>query len=174
MSDRNLGTLDVKLKEIGNRAKPFGGFSTIFSGDFRQLEPVGSTEIDLLFSSLSSKPWDNCINAIIILENDHRFKEDPEYGQTLKRMWNSDLTTEDCKRFNSRVIGYNGLQLPSHVEGEFSKRKIQNWKITRICPVTLISVFVVKIKLISKETFVMPAQRTKNGMLSRQQYFRST
>ena len=130
MSDKNLGTLDVKLKEIGNRAKPFGGFSIIFAGDFRQLEPVGSTEIDLLFSSLSSKHWDNCNDAIIILENDHCFKEDPEYRQMLKKMWNDDLTTEDCKRINSRVIGYNGLQLPSHVEGEFSKRTIQNWKIT--------------------------------------------
>ena len=127
MSDKNLNTLDVKLKEIGNRAKPFGGYSIIFSGDFRQLEPVGSTELDLLFSSLSSKHWDNCIDGIIILDNDHRFKEDPEYGQMLKRMWNGDLTTEDRKRINSRVIGYNGLQLPSNIKGgEFKKRKFQN------------------------------------------------
>ncbi len=87
MSDKNLNTLDVKLKEIGNRAKPFGGFSIIFAGDFCQLEPFGSTEFEVLFSSLSSRHWDNCINAIIILDNDHRFKEDPEYGQMLKRMW---------------------------------------------------------------------------------------
>jgi hypothetical protein len=82
-----------------------------------------------MFSSLSRKHWDNCINAIIILNNDNHFKEDPEYGQMLKRMWNRDLSTEDRKRINSRVIGYNGLQLPSHVEGEFSKHKFQNWKI---------------------------------------------
>ncbi len=44
----------------------------------------------------------------------------------LKRMWNGDLTTEDWKRINSRVIGYNGLQLPSNIEGEFKKRKFQN------------------------------------------------
>jgi hypothetical protein len=37
MSDKKLGILDVKLKEIGNRAKPFGGFTIIFAGDFRQL-----------------------------------------------------------------------------------------------------------------------------------------
>ncbi len=68
MSDKILEVLDVKLKEIGNRAKPFGGFSIIFARDFRQLEPVGSTEFDLVFSSLSSKHWDNCINAIIIID----------------------------------------------------------------------------------------------------------
>ncbi len=73
-----------KLKEIRNRAKPFGGFSIIFAGDFRQLEPVGSMEFDLMFLSLSSKHWNNCIKAIIILDNVHRFKEDPEYGEMSK------------------------------------------------------------------------------------------
>ncbi len=71
----------------------------------------------------------------------HRFKEDPEYGQMLKRMWNGDLTTDDCKRINSRVIEYNCLQLPSNIEGEFKKRKCQNWKNTQKCAVTLISCF---------------------------------
>ncbi len=125
MSDKILEALDVKLKEIRNRVKPFGGLSIIFAGDFRQLEPVGSTEFDLMFLSLSSKHWDNCINAIIILDNVHCFKKDPEYGETLKRMWNGDLSTEDPKRINTRVIGYNGLQLPSHVEGEIPKRSFQ-------------------------------------------------
>ncbi len=74
-----------------------------------------------MFSSLSSKHWDNCINAIIILDNIHCFEEDPEYGEMLKRMWNGDVSTEDRKRINTRVIGYNGLQLPSHGEGEIPK-----------------------------------------------------
>ena len=51
------------------------------------------------------------INAIIILDNDHRFKEDPEYGCMLKRMWEGDLDVEDRKRINTRVIGYDGLEL---------------------------------------------------------------
>jgi hypothetical protein len=84
--DKILEALDIKLKEIENRAKPFGGFSIIFAGDFCQLKPVGSREFDLMFSSLSSKHWDKCINAIIVLDNVHRFKADPEYGEMLKRM----------------------------------------------------------------------------------------
>jgi hypothetical protein len=93
MSDNILEALDVKLKEIGNMAKPVGGFSIIFAGDFCQLEPVGSIEFDLMFSNLSSKHWDNCINATITVDNVHRFKEDLEYGEMLKmkRMWNGDL-----------------------------------------------------------------------------------
>ncbi len=122
MIDKILEALEVKLKEIRDRAKPFCGFSIIFAGDFPQLEPVGSTEFDLMFSSSTSKNWDNCINAIILLDNVHCFKEDPEYGEMLKRMLNGDLSTENCKRINTRVIGYNGLQLPSHVEGEIPKR----------------------------------------------------
>ncbi len=114
MSDKILEALDIKLKEIGNKAKPFGGFSIIFAGDFRQLEPVWSMEFDLMFSWLSSKHWDNCINAIIILDNVHCFEKDPKYGEMLKRMWNGDLSTEDHKRIYIRVIGYSGLQLPSH------------------------------------------------------------
>jgi hypothetical protein len=81
MSDTILKTLDRKLKEIKDWTKPFGGFTIIFAGDFRQLEPVGANETELLFSSLSSQHWENCINAVIILDNEHRFKEDPEYGQ---------------------------------------------------------------------------------------------
>ena len=118
MSDTILKTLDRKLKEIKNRSRPFGGFTIIFAGDFRQLEPIGVNDTELLFSSLSSQHWENCINAVIILDNEHRFKEDPEYGQMLKRMWSGDLTKEDRMRINSRVLGSSGLELPPDFEGK--------------------------------------------------------
>ncbi len=101
-----LEALDVKLKEIRNRAKLFGGFSIIFAGDFRQLESVRSTEFDLR---------DNCnINAIIILDNVQCFKEDPEYGETLKRMWNGDLPTDIVGRlvmYRTKVLMYRTMVL---------------------------------------------------------------
>ncbi len=97
MSDSIFQTLDTKLKDIENRTHAFGGFSIIFAGDFRQLEPVGSNDKVHLFSSTSTGHWDNCINAVIILDNDHRFNEDPEHGQMLKRMWNGELSIEDRK-----------------------------------------------------------------------------
>jgi hypothetical protein len=118
MSDTILKTLDRKLKEIGNRSQPFGGFTIIFAGDFRQLEPIGAKVTELLFSSLSSQHWENCINAVIILDNEHHFKEDPEYGQMLKRMWSGDLTKEDWMRINTRVLGTNGLELPPEFKGK--------------------------------------------------------
>ncbi len=117
MSDIILKTLERKLKEIGNWCQPFDGFTIIFAGDFRQLEPVGAKDTELLFSSLSSQHWEICINAVIILDNEHRFKEDPKYGQMLKRMWSGNLTKEDWMRINTRVLGTNGLELPPEFEG---------------------------------------------------------
>jgi hypothetical protein len=67
---------------------------------------------------LASQHWENCINALIILDNEHCFNEDPEYGQMLKRMWGGDLTNEDCKRINTRVLGTNGLEHPPELEGK--------------------------------------------------------
>ncbi len=55
---------------------------------------------------------------IFILDNKHHFKEDPEYGQMLKRMWSGDLTKEDRMRLNTRVLGTNGLELPPECEGK--------------------------------------------------------
>jgi hypothetical protein len=43
------------------------------------------------------------------LDDEHRFKEDPEYGQLLKRLWSGVLTKEDRMRINTRVLGTNGL-----------------------------------------------------------------
>jgi len=95
MHDSILKTLDTKLKVIKDGNKSFGGFSIIFSRDLRQLPPVGSTEFKLIYSSLSSKHWENCINVIIILDNAHRFKDNPWYGQMLKRMWDGELNEEN-------------------------------------------------------------------------------
>jgi hypothetical protein len=81
----------------------------------------------------------------------------------LKRMWNGNLTIEDRKRLNSRVIGYNGLQLPSNTEGAFSKRNFQNWKNAQKYDNTLISVFVVILYLCHRRLLLcLPnKQRTK-------------
>lgn len=118
MTDHELKRLDTRLKEMRDRSKPFGGFSIIFAGDFRQLEPTSCEDSDLLFSSKSSRHWENCINALIILDNNHRFKDDPEYGRLLKRMWMGDLTKKDRERINKRVVKPGGLQLPPSFEGK--------------------------------------------------------
>ncbi len=128
MSNSTLQMLNKKLTPIGQTNKSFGGFTIIFIfiGDFRQLEPVCSKETDLMLSTLSSMEWCQKINAIIILNNEHCFREDPEYGRMLKKMWEGDLDPEDRERINTRVSGFNGLELPSMLQGEYQIIPIQN------------------------------------------------
>ena len=118
--------LNKKLIAIGQTNKSFGGFTIMFIGDFRQLEPVCSKETDPIFLTLSSMEWCQKINTIIILNNEHCFKEDPEYGCMLKKMWEGDLDPKDRKRINTRVIGFNELELPSMLQGEYQIIPIQN------------------------------------------------
>jgi hypothetical protein len=124
MSDTILKTLDRKLKEIKNRSQPFGGFTIIFAGDFRQLEPIGVNDTELLFSSLSSQHWENCINAVIILDNEHRFKEDPEYGQMLKRMWSGDLTKDTNGMFQIEMNRFDSCNVNNSSSLYFPRRRM--------------------------------------------------
>ncbi len=66
------------------------------------------------------------INAINIGNNEHHFKKDPEYGRMLEKMWEGDLDPQDRKRINTRVIGLNGLELPSMLQVQYQIILIQN------------------------------------------------
>jgi len=115
MKDSDMIQLDRRLKQCsGDRIKPFGGYSVIFAGDFRQLEPTGAKPEQLLFSRESAHAWCDLLNAVVILESDHRFKEDPEYGKLLQRMWAGDLTKNDRKLLNERVIGSEQVPVLPH------------------------------------------------------------
>ncbi len=127
MQDDELIKLDKRLKECRDRTQIFGGVSIIFAGDFRQLEPSGAADKDLLFSRQSSGIFENNLNTIIFLDNAHRFKEDPEYGEMLKRMWYDDLSKKDRERLNTRVIGKNGIKLPK-------RKSIEGKDVSYACP----------------------------------------
>lgn len=102
---------------INNVIKPnmiFGGFSIIFSGDFRQIPPVGADDDQLLYKNPGI--WENSINVAIMLKNSHRFKNDPIYGDILMRMWNGSFTEEDFDLINSRLLG-NNVKVPSVHQG---------------------------------------------------------
>ena len=88
----------------------FGGYSIIFCGDFRQIPPVKAKESQLLYSN--SSLWESSINVAIMLNNSHRFMDDPEYGDILKRMWEGKFTQKDCNAINERLIGTK-VQLPN-------------------------------------------------------------
>ena len=90
MSESELVLLDQRLRRYKDRNKIYGGFSVIFGGDFRQLQSNGDKK-EVLYSRDSQRKFEDNLNGIIILDNEHRFKDDPEYGALLKRFWKGDL-----------------------------------------------------------------------------------
>ena len=45
--------------------------------------------------------FEGSINTAIILEDSHRFDEDPDFGELLKRLWKGELKKEDIKMLNT-------------------------------------------------------------------------
>ncbi len=104
---------------------------------------------------------------MIILDNEHCFKEDPEYVQMLKRIWSGDLTKEDRMRINTRVLGTNGLELPP----EFKGKQISVIFQIGICHFSLIQC--IHLSLLSKVMHATHVQRTKNEIPSKQQFLKN-
>lgn len=117
-SIKDIRRLSKHLQFIRNRHDlPFGGLPIVFSGDFHQLLPVSCHKDDLLFSApKGSSEWRELVDTIVVLENKHRFKDDPDFGDLLNRMWKGEVTQEDRDLINSRVIGCEGLALPDAEE----------------------------------------------------------
>ena len=51
------------------------------------------------------------LNAVMFLENNHRFKDDPGWGELLERISLETATSEDFEMINSRVIGASDKEL---------------------------------------------------------------
>ena len=97
--------LDTRLREIGRRDCLFGDFSVIFAGDFRQFEPMRSKSEELLFSlNPCVSRFEQIINTTIILNNKHRYQDDPEWGDLLKDFWMKGLSTKHKQVINKRVV----------------------------------------------------------------------
>jgi len=93
---RRLRTLKQQLQ------KRCGGLDIVFSGDMRQLEPVGTGKNPVYKDSCPEfKDWVNCF---IELEGMHRFKHDPAWGRLLSRFRNGELTPQDINTVNERVV----------------------------------------------------------------------
>ena len=96
MMHKQLG----KLKQQIN--KKFGGLNIIFSGDFRQLEPVGRGKLPIYKDECPYfVEWVNCY---IELNGMHIFKKDVRWGKLLMRMQNGELTKEDVEFINIKVV----------------------------------------------------------------------
>lgn len=118
MNDDQLQKLHQRLQEIGDKNKPFGGFSIVFAGDFRQLPPIRSSEKQLLYSEDSSNLWNDTINTVIILDNKHRFKDDPAWGELMYDFWSNDLKIKHRKIIQGRRVDGKKVKLPKQLPEE--------------------------------------------------------
>ena len=114
MTDRVMELCDQNLrKKTGVRNKLFGGVLMIVIGDFGQLPPCDRGAKPLYKNQ--GTIW-NSINSVIYLENKHRFKEDPEWGEILSRLRIGETTEEDLDLINERCLTNGNLHLPDDKE----------------------------------------------------------
>ena len=116
LKDSELKTMMKHLQNIGDSHKPFGGYNIVFGGDFQQMKPVNVSDNEILWHPSSSKRFEQHVNCVIILEGMHRFRDDRRYGDMLKRLCAGELTEDDIKWINTRVLDYNGPELPKDLE----------------------------------------------------------
>ena len=111
MSESELILLDLRLRPYRNRNKIYGGFSIIVCGNFRQLQIIGDRR-ELLYSRDSQRIFESSLNGMIILNNNHRFKDDPEYGQLLKNFCKGDLSEQEREIIHSREVNETSVTIP--------------------------------------------------------------
>ena len=113
MTENELMKLDVRLQQYKDHNKVFGGYCIIFGGDFRQL--IRGNDHGLLYSRNSHQFFESILTGVIILNNQHRFKDDPEFGKLLKHFCRGELTHKDCNTINIRVISRTDVDLPKNI-----------------------------------------------------------
>ena len=99
---------DLRLQELKENKKPFGGVSILAFGDFCQLRPVKGrfvfeTPINENFKTTNNFGcrWD-MFQCVELVEN-HRQGKDHEYADLLNRARTGDHTKEDMELLKSRV-----------------------------------------------------------------------
>ena len=103
MNMHEVDKLDQKLRVLmRNHSSLFGGINILFAGDFRQLEPC--TGKPLCTSSLADKKWVHSINSYVELTGMWRFKDDPAYGQILRRIRTNQHTRFDIDSINQCTL----------------------------------------------------------------------
>ncbi len=110
MTENELKKLDIRLRQYKDRNKVFGGYCIIFGGDFRQL--IRGHDHELMYSRNSQQFFESILTGIIILDNEHRFKDDPEFGKLLKRFWRGELSQRDRNLINKRLVTRPDVDLP--------------------------------------------------------------
>lgn len=106
MDCKMLVNLNINLKKVKSRPDDyFGGINIIFMGDFLQLTTVSHLDVYVDKSSeweYGHHLW-RFINLIILLTEQMRQSDDPEFAAALRRIRFHEPTLEDIEMLNSRI-----------------------------------------------------------------------
>jgi hypothetical protein len=84
-----------------DKFKHFGGLNIVWTGDYGQLEPPGSTPI---YEGERCAYFHGMINAFIELDGMHRFKDDLPWGELLMRLRAGTATVDDIRTINNNCM----------------------------------------------------------------------
>ena len=90
-----------KLKR--NIGKSYGGLNIVFSGDLRQLEPIGKYNPPIYKDTCVE--FEHWVNCFIEMNGLHRFKDNMAWGLMLRRFRDGTVTKEDLQEINKHVVG---------------------------------------------------------------------
>src|SRR6266496_4161371 len=106
MDCKMLVNLNTNLKEAKSRPDDyFGGINIIFMGDFLQLATV--SHLDVYIDKPSEWEYGHhlwrSINLVVLLTEQMRQSDDPEFAAALRRIRFHEPTLEDIEMLNSRI-----------------------------------------------------------------------
>ena len=111
MDEDTIKKLDKNLRLLKESDILFGRVLTVLVGDFFQMLPVRGKPLfkcnTLQFSS---------INRAVFLNVSHRFQNDPDFGEIMRRFRIGKVTKKDIQTINSRHIDNPNVSLPSITE----------------------------------------------------------
>jgi hypothetical protein len=105
MTKYELTKLVVGLHQCRDHNKLFGGYCIVFGGDFRQL----IRDNEFMHSRSSHQFFESILTGIVILDNEHQFKNDPEFGNLLKQFWQGNQ--KDRNTINKGVVTRTDIDL---------------------------------------------------------------
>jgi hypothetical protein len=106
-----LAGMSAKLKSFTDCLDfIYGKHSICFLGDFCQLESIYKDDI---YKTRNGIYWEQALNCMVELKGSHRFNECEEMKRIMNNIRNNELSVEDRKSLNSRVINDNDVQKPN-------------------------------------------------------------
>lgn len=76
------------------------------------MQLTGANKNQLLFSRNSTQFFEQMLTGTIILDYEHRFKDNPEFGKLLTCFWDGDISQKDRNIINKCAVTRSNVQRP--------------------------------------------------------------